>query len=125
MHGGLGTRAVGIHLATQAIGGAGPRRLGALEIDLIPTLGGVGENRDRVIVNFEEAPADEERFVVVALSLDAKLARMEGRNEWGVVGEDAEFTDDAGRNDSIDAGVLEEDTLAGDNFETEFRHLFR
>ena len=124
LHGGLSPRAVDIHLTAQAIGGANARRLSALEIDLIPAFGGVSENRDSVVVDLEKAPADEERFIIVAFPLNAKLARLKDSDEGSVIGEDTEFTDDAGRNNRVNVGLREEEPLTGDDFETEFRHLF-
>lgn len=93
---------------------AGLRR--AFEVDLVGALGGVGEDDDLVVEDLEEAAGDGEGDLVGAL-LEDELAGGKHGHEGGVLGEDGELALDAGSDDFIDAGLLEELAFYGDDFD--------
>jgi len=118
LQGGLGAGLVDISFAAEELFGTGSGGFGTFEVDFVAALGGVGEDGDGVVADFQEAAADKER-VFPTRFLHPQLAGYEGGDEWGMVGEDAELADGAGRDDGIDTSVLVEDLLAGDDFETQ------
>jgi sodium/proline symporter len=99
-----------------AVGTAKAGGVGALLVDLVGPLGGVGEDDDLVVGDLEEA-AEDGHGDDVAGDVGEHLAVAEGGHEGGVVREDGDLALGGGDDEALHVVALEDGAFRGDDAE--------